>query len=59
MKETRVYEAEHPLSEAYPNMQIWNGGMTVMQMEWLKEVLERACKHGESVMVASHHPVGR
>lgn len=40
-------------------MSSWNGGITIEQMRWLSLELEIAERHGERVIVASHHQVSK
>jgi len=40
-----------------PNAVSWNGGLSIRQMMWLREILEKADKKGERVIIFSHFPV--
>ena len=52
------FQAAHPLSEDWPQMSSWNGGITRQQLEWLRGELAAAEAAGERVVVASHHQLG-
>jgi manganese-dependent ADP-ribose/CDP-alcohol diphosphatase len=57
-KEARAYEAANPLSPEAPHMSSWNGGLSSIQLEWLRSQLQAAQDKGEKVIVASHHQFG-
>jgi hypothetical protein len=50
--------AAHPLSDDWPQMSSWNGGVTRQQLEWLRGELRAAEAAGQRVVVASHHQLG-
>jgi hypothetical protein len=56
VQQAKAWAAAHPLSEN-PNAQIWNGGCTQQQLDWLQAQLAAAGQQQERVIVACHHPI--
>lgn len=56
--ESAAYLAAHPLSEAEPQMSLWNGGIGGSQATWLAAQLRVAKAVGDRVIVAGHHQAG-
>jgi manganese-dependent ADP-ribose/CDP-alcohol diphosphatase len=52
------YVEKHPMSDDNPQMSDWNGGISQLQMQWLKDQLLDAEQQGQAVILASHHQVG-
>lgn len=57
--ETRAFQAAHPMSDDFPHMHDWNGGLTSRQLQWLEDTLNKAQSEGEKILVVCHHPLGR
>lgn len=56
--ESIEYAQAHP-PHLYPCMTSYNGGISSVQMRWLKSQLESAQANGERIVIACHHPVGQ
>ncbi|KAK9848481.1 hypothetical protein WJX84_012363 [Apatococcus fuscideae] len=57
-KEAQAYWEAHPLSEAEPHMQSWNGGIGAQQMRWLHHKLQEADRQRMRVICTCHHQIG-
>jgi calcineurin-like phosphoesterase family protein len=53
----RYREAEHYYADKNISSPKWNGALGKSQMDWLEDVLEKANKQGEQVIIFCHFPI--
>ncbi|CAD7703221.1 unnamed protein product, partial [Ostreobium quekettii] len=56
--ESIEFAQTHP-PNLYPYMTSYNGGISSVQMRWLRSQLQSARANSERVVIACHHPVGQ